>query len=308
MTALLTVDKLSKTYQATNKKAVKDISFTVDHSDIVAFLGLNGAGKTTTLKMILNLVSPDHGKVYFEGKEMTNSNLLLLKNTGVLLEGSRNMFWSLSPIENFIYWGGQRGLSRKEAEHNGLQLLKKFGLLDKKDTTITSLSRGMQQIVGICCAMIAQPKLLILDEPTLGLDLKSAQIVINILKELSANDVGILITTHQLDFAQKVAKKILLINHGELVFSDNMKESLARLNKQTIFELTFTRPLTSEEKEKLSLYCDLTLMHAALYQLVVKYQNNLAQVFDLLAKLPVRQIQTKERNLEDIFKYYTEVE
>ena len=308
MAALLTVDKLSKTYQATNKKAVKDISFTIDHGDIVAFLGANGAGKTTTLKMILNLVSPDHGKVYFEGKEMTNSNLLLLKNTGVLLEGSRNMFWSLSPIENFIYWGGQRGLSRKEAEHNGLQLLKKFGLLDKKDTTITSLSRGMQQIVGVCCAMIAQPKLLILDEPTLGLDLKSAQIVINILKELSANDVGILITTHQLDFAQKVAKKILLINHGELVFSDNMKESLARLNKQTIFELTFTRPLTYEEKEKLSLYCDLTLMHAALYQLVVKYQNNLAQVFDLLAKLPVRQIQTKERNLEDIFKYYTEVE
>ena len=308
MAALLTVDKLSKTYQATNKKAVKDISFTIDHGDIVAFLGANGAGKTTTLKMILNLVSPDHGKVYFEGKEMTNSNLLLLKNTGVLLEGSRNMFWSLSPIENFIYWGGQRGLSRKEAEHNGLQLLKKFGLLDKKDTTITSLSRGMQQIVGICCAMIAQPKLLILDEPTLGLDLKSAQIVINILKELSANDVGILITTHQLDFAQKVAKKILLINHGELVFSDNMKESLARLNKQTIFELTFTRPLTYEEKEKLSLYCDLTLMHAALYQLVVKYQNNLAQVFDLLAKLPVRQIQTKERNLEDIFEYYMEVE
>ena len=308
MAALLTVDKLSKTYQATNKKAVKDISFTIDHGDIVAFLGANGAGKTTTLKMILNLVSPDHGKVYFEGKEMTNSNLLLLKNTGVLLEGSRNMFWSLSPIENFIYWGGQRGLSRKEAEHNGLQLLKKFGLLDKKDTTITSLSRGMQQIVGICCAMIAQPKLLILDEPTLGLDLKSAQIVINILKELSADGVGVLITTHQLDFAQKVAKKILLINHGELVFSDNMKESLARLNKQTIFELTFTRPLTSEEKEKLSLYCDLTLMHAALYQLVVKYQNNLAQVFDLLAKLPVRQIQTKERNLEDIFKYYTEVE
>src|SRR5699024_12296598 len=100
MMALLTVDKLSKTYQATSKKAVKDISFAVDHGDIVAFLGPNGAGKTTTLKMILNLVSPDHGKVYFEGKETTNDNLLLLKNTGVLLEGSRNMFWSLSPIRS----------------------------------------------------------------------------------------------------------------------------------------------------------------------------------------------------------------
>lgn len=278
MTALLTVDKLSKTYQATNKKAVKDISFTVDHSDIVAFLGLNGAGKTTTLKMILNLVSPDHGKVYFEGKEMTNSNLLLLKNTGVLLEGSRNMFWSLSPIENFIYWGGQRGLSRKEAEHNGLQLLKKFGLLDKKDTTITSLSRGMQQIVGICCAMIAQPKLLILDEPTLGLDLKSAQ---------------------------KVAQKILLINQGELVFSDNMKESLVRLNKWTILEFTLSQSLTAKEKEKISTYCNLTKKQADRYQLEVKCQNDLPKVLQLLGELPISQVQTKKRNLEDIFEYYT---
>lgn len=91
MMALLTVDKLSKTYQATSKKAVKDISFAVDHGDIVAFLGLNGAGKTTTLKMILNLVSPDHGKVYFEGKEMTNSNLLLLKKI-------REFFWKARGI------------------------------------------------------------------------------------------------------------------------------------------------------------------------------------------------------------------
>lgn len=278
MMALLTVDKLSKTYQATSKKAVKDISFAVDHGDIVAFLGPNGAGKTTTLKMILNLVSPDHGKVYFEGKETTNDNLLLLKNTGVLLEGSRNMFWSLSPLENFIYWGGQRGLSKAKAERSGLLLMKKFGLLDKKDTTITSLSRGMQQIVGICCAMIAQPKLLILDEPTLGLDLKSAQ---------------------------KVAQKILLINQGELVFSDNMKESLVRLNKWTILEFTLSQSLTAKEKEKISTYCNLTKKQADRYQLEVKCQNDLPKVLQLLGELPISQVQTKKRNLEDIFEYYT---
>ena len=289
MMALLTVDKLSKTYQATSKKAVKDISFAVDHGDIVAFLGPNGAGKTTTLKMILNLVSPDHGKVYFEGKETTNDNL----------------FWSLSPLENFIYWGGQRGLSKAKAERSGLLLMKKFGLLDKKDTTITSLSRGMQQIVGICCAMIAQPKLLILDEPTLGLDLKSAQIVTNILQELSANGVGILITTHQLDFAQKVAQKILLINHGKLVFSDNVKESLVRLNKWTILEFTLSQSLTAKEKEKISTYCNLTKKQADRYQLEVKCQNDLPKVLQLLGELPISQVQTKKRNLEDIFEYYT---
>ena len=177
--------------------------------------------------------------------------------------------------------------------------------MDKKDTTITSLSRGMQQIVGVCCAMIAQPKLLILDEPTLGLDLKSAQIVINILQELSANGVGILITTHQLDFAQKVAQKILLINQGELVFSDNMKESLVRLNKWTILEFTLSQSLTAKEKEKISTYCNLTKKQADRYQLEVKCQNDLPKVLQLLGELPISQVQTKKRNLVDIFEYYT---
>ncbi len=113
---LLSVNHISKTYRKTNKKAVCDVSFELDAGDIVAFLGPNGAGKTTTLKMILNLVSPDNGSIFFDGKDVTRNNLLLLKNAGVLLEGSRNMFWALSPMENFVYWGGQRGLNREEAK------------------------------------------------------------------------------------------------------------------------------------------------------------------------------------------------
>mgnify|MGYP003532760316 CR=1 FL=1 len=82
--------------------------------------------------MILNLISPDQGQIFFQGQDVTHKNLPLLKNTGVLLEGSKNMFWSLSPIENFIYWGGQRGLNKKEATEKGLFLLKRFNLLVKK--------------------------------------------------------------------------------------------------------------------------------------------------------------------------------
>lgn len=227
---LLSVNNISKTYQKAHKKAVSDVSFNVDSGDIVAFLGPNGAGKTTTLKMILNLVSPDKGTVVFDGKDVTHNNLFLLKNTGVLLEGSRNMYWALSPMENFVYWGGQRGLSKKEAEKRGETFLKQFGLLDKKYTSITRLSRGMQQVVGICCAMIAEPKLLILDEPTLGLDLNATQIMIKSLNMLSANGVGILVTTHQMAFAQEIANKILLINHGKLVFSNSIKDSLWTLS------------------------------------------------------------------------------
>lgn len=113
----------------------------------------------------------------------------------------------------------------------------------------------MQQIIGICCAMIAHPQLLILDEPTLGLDLASTKIMTNMLKQLASHGIGILVTTHQLDFAQKVANKILLINHCQLVFSGNVKASLARLNQRTVFEVQFSRKITTAEKEKVMSYC-----------------------------------------------------
>lgn len=304
MTTLLTVDGLSKKYKDTNKKAVNDVSFQINHGDLVVFLGPNGAGKTTTLKMILNLIIPDEGKIYFEGQETTNKGLMLLKNTGALLEGSRNMFWSLSPIENFVYWGGQRGLTKNVAEKKGVELLKQFGLFKKRNVPITSLSQGMQQAVGICCAMIAEPKLLILDEPTLGLDIKSTQVVISILKKLSSNGVGILITTHQLDFAQKVAEKILLINQGKLIFSDSIKDSLENFNNQSILKITLTHSLKESDREKLSMYCTLITNTENSYQLNVKKQNNLPQVLELLGELPIRKIETKTMKLEDIFNYY----
>lgn len=304
MTTLLTVDGLSKKYKDTGKKAVNDVSFQISHGDIVVFLGPNGAGKTTTLKMILNLIIPDEGKIYFEGQETTNKELMLLKNTGALLEGSRNMFWSLSPIENFVYWGGQRGLTKNVAEKKGVELLKQFGLFEKRNVPITSLSRGMQQAVGICCAMIAEPKLLILDEPTLGLDIKLTQVVISILKKLASNGVGILITTHQLDFAQKVAEKILLINQGKLVFSDSIKDSLENFNNQSILKITLTHSLKESDREKLAMYCTLITNTENSYQLNVKKQNNLPQVLELLGELPIRKIETKTMKLEDIFNYY----
>ena len=304
MATLLTVDGLSKKYKDTNKKAVNDVSFQINHGDLVVFLGPNGAGKTTTLKMILNLIIPDEGKIYFEGQETTNKGLILLKNTGALLEGSRNMFWSLSPIENFVYWGGQRGLTKNVAEKKGVELLKQFGLFKKRNVPISSLSRGMQQAVGICCAMIAEPKLLILDEPTLGLDIKSTQVVISILKKLASNGVGILITTHQLDFAQKVAEKILLINQGKLVFSDSIKDSLENFNNQSILKITLTHSLKESDREKLSMYCTLITNTENSYQLSVKKKNNLPQVLELLGELPIRKIETKTMKLEDIFNYY----
>lgn len=306
MNTLLTVKNISKTYQKNNVKAVSNVSFNVDNGDIVAFLGSNGAGKTTTLKMILNLVSPDQGKIFFDGQDVTHNNLLLLKNSGTLLEGSQNMFWALSPIENFIYWGGQRGLSRKEAKKNGLALMEKFNLIEKKNTPISQLSRGMQQIVGICCAMIAKPKLLILDEPTLGLDLNATKIMIKMLQFTASKGTGIIVTTHQLDFAQRVANRILLINHGKLVLSDDIKTRLEQFNQQTIFLLKLSRSISENEKDKIVALCKLKLISSNKYQVSVENHKDLPQVLKILSELLIENLQTKTKDLNDIFEDYAE--
>ena len=121
---------LTKVYG--NFTAVNSLNLEIPNKSIFGMLGPNGAGKTSTLKMILNLIIPDQGQIFFQGQDVTHKNLPLLKNTGVLLEGSKNMFWSLSPIENFIYWGGQRGLNKKEATEKGLFLLKRYSYYQTK--------------------------------------------------------------------------------------------------------------------------------------------------------------------------------
>lgn len=166
------------------------------------------------------------------------------------------------------------------------------------------LSRGMQQIVGICCAMIAKPKFLILDEPTLGLDINATQTMIKSLRILSKSGVGILITTHQLDFAQEVANKILLIKQGELVFSDNVKDSLEKLNKRTVFEVSFSRTLTAKETEKLLTHCEDLEETNKVYRISNGEKTKLSEMLKILSELPVVKVKTVTRGLDEIFKYY----
>lgn len=195
-------------------------------------------------------------------------------------------------------------LPEKKPKKRGEDLLKTFDLLDKKHTSITMLSRGMQQIVGICCAMIAKPKLLILDEPTLGLDINATQTMIKSLRVLSKSGVGILITTHQLDFAQEVANKILLIKQGKLVFSDNVKDSLERLNKRTVFEVSFSRTLTAKETEKLLTHCEDLEETNKVYRISNGEKTKLSEMLKILSELPVVKVKNVTRGLDEIFKYY----
>jgi len=149
--------------------AVDNISFSVEEGSICAILGPNGSGKTTTIKSICNLLIPDDGKIKLFGKDNKKS----IDKISAMFEGTRNLYWRLTPRENLRYFAGIRGLGGKNIEKLIDELLERFNLTDKRNVMVNNLSRGMQQKVAIAMTLVCNTDVVLLDEPTLGLDVES---------------------------------------------------------------------------------------------------------------------------------------
>ena len=307
MKTILEVKNLTKKF-VNNKKiitAVNDISFSIKQGEIVSFLGPNGAAKTTTIKIILDLINKDDGEIFFLDRKLNNNVSDLLRNTGIVLEGTRNIYWNLSPIENFAYWGRCRGISKRKAINSGIELLAKFGLVGKKDVPVKDLSLGMQQIVSVCCAVLTSPQLLLLDEPTLGLDIKTIKKMEAFLKELARDKkTGILITTHQLEFAQTISDSILLINEGKIIYTNSIRQALDKFNSRKQYAVDFERCLTNEEYECLKKIGQIEQLSDKKYLVNINTGEKLRFLLASLSKMPILEIKVRTKKLEDIFMEY----
>lgn len=307
MKTILEVKNLTKKF-VNNKKiitAVNNISFSIKQGEIVSFLGPNGAGKTTTIKIILDLINKDDGEIFFLDRKLNNNVSDLLRNTGIVLEGTRNIYWNLSPIENFAYWGRCRGISKRKAINSGIELLAKFGLVGKKDVPVKDLSLGMQQIVSVCCAVLTSPQLLLLDEPTLGLDIKTIKKMEAFLKELARDKkTGILITTHQLEFAQTISDSILLINEGKIIYTNSIRQALDKFNSRKQYAVDFERCLTNEEYECLKKIGQIEQLSDKKYLVNINTGEKLRFLLASLSKMPILEIKVRTKKLEDIFMEY----
>lgn len=217
---MLNIKNLTKIYD--NKKIVDNLSLTVEPGTIFGFLGPNGAGKTTTIKMCCGLVKPASGDISAYGTSLSKSHKKYIKNVGAVLEGNRNIYWRLTPPENMEYYAVMRGMRDKNLKAKINDYLELFSLGDKRKTVCANLSRGMQQKVAICCSLIHDPKILFLDEPTLGLDVESIDSMEKILKELINRDRIIIITSHDLRFVSSLCSKFAIINKGSLVINEEI--------------------------------------------------------------------------------------
>ena len=157
--------------------AVDDVTLAVPAGQVIGLLGPNGAGKTTTIKMACGLILPTAGTIRINGYDVGRERAAAVRQIGAVLEGSRNVYWPLTAWQNLMYFGRLKGLRAAEIKPRAERLLTDLGLWDRRNETVGSYSRGMQQKVAIAAALITDPPVLLLDEPTIGLDVEAARTV-----------------------------------------------------------------------------------------------------------------------------------
>ena len=221
---ILSVSDISKSYDK-KKLAVENLSFELNEGDFFGFLGPNGAGKSTTISLLSSLITPDKGKIYFQGENIIDIRKKYLSNVGFIFQDpplDRNA----TVKSNLIFAGTLYNLNKTQIENNYLRLLKKFELLHLLEKKVLKLSGGEKRIIDICRALIHQPKILFMDEPTTGLDpVNRARIwdFINNLRKKSK--LTIFLTTHYMDEASKCSK-ICFIKNGNIIKVDSPKKFL----------------------------------------------------------------------------------
>ncbi len=220
--AVLTIRDLSKSFGPL--KAVDAVSLDVDSGEIYGFLGPNGAGKTTTLKMILGLTYPDQGRVLIDGMDLSDRPHEIKRRTGYLPEIVA-FYENLTALQNLEFFASLKGV-----EKDGLpDLLESVGLRRFADKKVRTFSKGMVQLLGVAQALMGEPRLLLLDEPTAGLDPNWTRAVKDRIREANKNGASVFFSSHILSEVQELATRVGILNKGKLLAEDTVQNLGTRL-------------------------------------------------------------------------------
>jgi len=297
MTAALQITDLHKTYD-NGFIALKGVSLEVEEGDFYALLGPNGAGKSTIIGIISSLVNKSAGKVSIFGNDTDGDFALARTHLGLVpQEFNFNVFEPIGEI--LINQAGYYGIPRIKAADRADELLHKLGLWEKRFDMGRQLSGGMKRRLMIARALMHNPHLLILDEPTAGVDIEIRHTMWEFLKEINAQGTTIILTTHYLEEAENLCRNIGIIDHGELIENTSMRELLSRLQQET-FVLDLGCAIT--ELPDVS-GCELSLLDDHTIEVVLPRERAVNDLFSYLTKhdIKVLSMRNKTNRLEQLF-------
>jgi len=231
---ILEVLEVGKSYG--RRLALDRVSFVVRPGEIVGLLGPNGAGKTTTLSILSSVLAPDQGRVAIDGRSLLEHRELR-RRIG-LVPQSIAIYPTLSASQNVVYFGRMQGLSRAAARAAANEALEAVGLADRAGDPARALSGGLQRRLNLACGIVHRPRILLLDEPTVGVDLESRERILALVRRLRDDGIAVVYSTHYMEEVERLCDRVLLIDRGVLVADDTAEALIARAGSRPRMELT----------------------------------------------------------------------
>ena len=228
---MLQISHLSKSFDSL--KAVDDISLDIKVGEIFGLLGPNGAGKTTVISIIASLLKPDSGKIIIDSLDL-DKDLRKIKKTMGVVPQDMAFYEELTAKENLIFWGKLQGLRKKTLEERIKYYLEKTGLAGRENEPLKKYSGGMKRRINLIIGLIHQPKLLLLDEPTIGIDVQTRLNIYEIIKEASSSWTTILYTTHNLQEAEELCHRIGIMDQGKILATGTLAELIKIVEEKDI--------------------------------------------------------------------------
>lgn len=244
---MIEVNNLSKSFK--DIKAVDNISFLVKSGEIVGLLGENGAGKTTTLRMLATMLKPTGGTAKINGYDILTEDSKVRSQIGILFGGEVGLYDRLTARENIKYFAMLNGLSKEEANKNIESLAKALEMEEYIDRRVGKFSRGMKQKVAIARSIVHNPKVMLFDEPTMGLDVTAARIVQNFIFKCKEENKSIIFSSHSMMEVEKLCDRVIIINKGKIVESGSITE-LKEKYKNNNLEEVFVALIGGDTHEK----------------------------------------------------------
>jgi ABC-2 type transport system ATP-binding protein len=301
-TKAIVVQNLAKQFKSRSGAvhALKGVSLQVEREKVFTILGPNGAGKTTLLRILTTVMRPHSGSAWIEGYELGRQNLNIRNLIGIVAQDNHFDRY-LTVWQNLSMHAQMHGLEKRFAERRITELLHRVDLYDRRRDYMEEFSGGMQRRVALIRALVHQPKILFLDEPTTGLDPVARRDIWNTIQELKQNTTVIL-TTHYMEEADRLSDRILILNHGQVVMEGSADELKQRLSPPNTYELTLNHPVAQRYLDRLAgLLQEATVLDDNLLSFRLRQTNDLPEVLRLVEPADFRSVGLVEADLETVY-------
>lgn len=279
-------------------QAVNDVSFEVQAGEVYGLLGPNGAGKSTTIRCVSGLAQPDEGEVLINGFNIQSEPIKAKQQLG-LVPQDLALYQDLTATDNLNFWGQAYGLKGAVLKQRIETVLAQIGLQDRAKEPVKNFSGGMKRRLNFACGIIHQPKLLLLDEPTVGVDPQSREHLLSAIEALKANGTAVLYTTHYMQEAERLCDRVAIIDHGKIIAQGNVNELRQQMGEKDL--ITLEGHFNEQDSNRLKEFEVLEFSAQKIRLLVTDAASRLSDILNLFEARQIQQTAVQQANLESLF-------